>query len=84
MHKVSGPLSADDIVRISDHFQGPLHRKWLSFLSPSPETPDFLDFDNLIHFDLDSSIEDIFSFHESEPIPTFDFSQTTAGMCERK
>ncbi|KAL5356590.1 hypothetical protein BJX96DRAFT_143053 [Aspergillus floccosus] len=72
MRKVSGSLSAEDIVRISDHFQGPLHQKWLSFLSPSPETPEFIDFDNLIHFDLDASIEDMFSFHESEQIPNFD------------
>jgi hypothetical protein len=68
--KISGPLSAEDIVKISDHFQGPLHKKWLSFLSPNPEIPESLDFDNLMHSDMDASIENIFSFCGTELMPS--------------
>ncbi|KAJ9131790.1 hypothetical protein NKR23_g11541 [Pleurostoma richardsiae] len=32
--KVSEPLQPEDICHIMDHFHGPLHQKWLNFLSP--------------------------------------------------
>jgi hypothetical protein len=32
--KVSEPLQPEDICYVMDHFHGPLHQKWLNFLSP--------------------------------------------------
>jgi hypothetical protein len=66
---VSGPLSVEDIFRVSDHLQGPLHQKWLNFLSQDPGTSEFLNMDNLINFDLDAAIENIFSCPGTESVP---------------
>lgn len=68
-NKVSGPLGVEDIFRVSDHLQGPLHQKWLNFLSQGPGTSEFLNMDNLVNFDLDAAIESIFPFSGSESVP---------------
>lgn len=36
VRKLIGPLQPKDIERILDHFNGPLHQKWLNFLSLLP------------------------------------------------
>ncbi|CAI7607757.1 unnamed protein product [Penicillium manginii] len=69
-NKISGSLSTEDILQISDNLQGPFHQKWFNFLSPDPESTDCLNSDDLMLFDWDSSIENMLWLHGSDSVPS--------------